>query len=296
MSNAHPITRLEVTIKARKVVSWPHFSGSTLRGAFGRALRLASCMTGQPTCKGCQLRNGCAYGVVFDPAPPAEPLHPSFQDGVPRYMVQPPGLGACQLPAGQVQTFNLVLLPGAHTHLKLIEHVLKVAVEQELTQPNCFKLESINISQHHVDTLNAANVKTEAITLRWHVPLRLQIQGKPISNPNGLNTNILIRAMLRRQLQWLQLTNQHQTPTSEQLNAAADCKLDISNLCWHDMRRFSGTQNDKIPLGGLIGSATVQGPAHALSKLMPLLRLCEQLHIGKETVMGLGRYELSATT
>ena len=64
-------------------------------------------------------------------------------------------------------------------------------------------------------------------------------------------------------------------------------------MAWHDLKRFSSTQNEKLPLGGLVGNTTIMGPNKALKTLLPLLQLGEQLHIGKETVMGLGRYRLS---
>jgi hypothetical protein len=127
--------------------------------------------------------------------------------------------------------------------------------------------------------------------------LRLQHQGKPVFKPQQLDATTLVRALLRRQMQWHQITRQTPTepaPTGQDpLPCAAACNLDTRNLQWHDIQRFSGTQNQKLPLGGLIGSATLRGPNAAMQALLPLLQLGEQLHIGKETVMGLGRFQLS---
>ena len=307
----HSITRITTTVQATQPVAWPHFAGSTLRGAFGRALRRAACITGQNQCTGCPLRNSCAYGVVFDPAAPAQPLHPSFRDGLPRYLVQPPALGACQLHPGQTQSYDLLLLPGTQAHHSLIEHTLRAAVEKELFAPSLFKLVGTQISHTAVlpamtgtpaqDHANAGH-----ITLRWLTPLRLQYQNKPVFKPQQLDAPGLVRALLRRQMQWQQITGQKpgapqqaDTPTSkpaqpDPMHQAQTCTLDTSNLQWHDIQRHSGTQNQKLPLGGLIGSATLSGPRRALQSLLPLLQMGEQLHIGKETVMGLGRYQLSA--
>jgi hypothetical protein len=133
--------------------------------------------------------------------------------------------------------------------------------------------------------------------MRWHTPLRIQHQGRPVFNPTQLDATALVRAMLRRQLQWQQIIQQPATAQAlgrpDPLACAAACTLDTRNLQWHDIHRYSGTQTQKLPLGGLIGSATLQGPSAAVQALQPLLQLCEQLHIGKETVMGLGRYQLS---
>lgn len=300
----HSITRITTTLQATQTVAWPHFAGSTLRGAFGRALRRAACITGQDKCTGCPLRNSCAYGVVFDPAAPAQPLHPSFRDGLPHYLVQPPALGACQLQAGQTQSFDLLLLPGTQAHHGLIEHTLHNAVEKELFAPGLFKLMGTQTSQTPVllaSTATPAHTQatTGHITLRWLTPLRLQHQGKPIFKAQQLDAPGLVRAMLRRQMQWQQITDQKPAapPTLGQpdpMHQAHTCTLDTRNLQWHDIHRHSSTQNQKLPMGGLIGSATLRGPVAALQTLLPLLLMGEQLHIGKETVMGLGRYQLSA--
>jgi hypothetical protein len=301
----HNITRITTTIEATQSVAWPHFAGSTLRGAFGRAFRQAACITGQDKCDGCPLRNSCAYGIVFDPAAPAQPLHPSFRDGMPRYIVQPPALGACQMPTGQTQNFDLLLLPGTQAHHGLIKHTLLSAVERELFAPGLFKLLATQSSQIHVlsantETPEQPNQANAHITLRWLTPLRLQHQGKPVFKAQQLDAHSLVRALLRRQLQWQQISSEKpeaspQKPSGlEVLGHAQACILDTRNLQWHDIQRHSGSQNQKLPLGGLIGSATLSGPSAALHMLLPLLQLGEQLHIGKETVMGLGRYRLSA--
>lgn len=295
----HSITRIKATLQATQPVAWPHFAGSTLRGAFGRALRRTACITGQSTCTGCPLRNSCAYGVVFDPAAPAQALHPSFRDGLPRYVMQAPPLGACQLTAGQNQTFDLLLFPGTQVHHGLVEHTLRRAVEQELMQAGLFKLICTQRSEtllpqpgHDHSASEDPSQDTAQITLRWLTPLRLQHQGKPVFKPQQLDASSLIRALLRRHLQWCQATGQPAPDTQAEAAAVSACTLDTRQLQWHDIQRHSGTQNQKLPLGGLIGSATLSGPSPALHQLLPLLQMGEQLHIGKETVMGLGRYRL----
>lgn len=308
----HTLTRLTITLAATQTVAWPHFAGSTLRGAFGRALRKAACITGQPKCTGCPLRQSCAYGVVFDPVAPAQPLHPSFRDGLPRYVVQPPALGACQLHAGHTQSFNLLLLPGTQAHHDLVQHTLRRAVETELFAPGLFKLMHTQNSQDAVpaidpvpteppqpsaDTVTHSPAKGQ-VTLRWLTPLRLQVQGKPLFKPQQLNATALVNALQRRHLQWQQLTQPAplgSAPASPDWRELAQaCTLDTHRLQWHDIQRHSGTQQQHLPLGGLIGSAVLSGPAPTLKQLLPLLQLGEQIHLGKEAIMGLGRYQLSA--
>ncbi len=222
-----------------------------------------------------------------------------------------PALGACALSAGQTQGFSLLIFPGTQTHHSLIEHILRAAVEKELMQPGLFRLLHTKVSHTSVvpglsapdlsgkpgETTTKPAPATDQITLRWHTPLRLQNHGKPVFKPTQLDASTLVRALLRRQLQWHQISQQAPTGQApgnlDPLACATACTLDTRNLQWHDIQRHSGTQGQHLPLGGLIGSATLHGPTPALQTLLPLLQLGELLHIGKETVMGLGRYRLS---
>jgi hypothetical protein len=301
------ITHIRITFVAQQTVTWPHFAGSTLRGAFGRALRRAACVTAAKNCNGCPLRKHCAYGVVFDPAPSENPLHPSFRNGLPRYVMQVPPLGACELKAGQTQHCTLLLMPSAAVDPSLVEHTLKAMIEVELVTPGAFRLLRTHTSQHPViasaqlDQLAASSTGSnlDRVTLRFLTPLRLQQHGKPIFSPRHLDAPTLAQALYRRQLQWQQIGPSTPEvappfPTIDTLNAAAStCRLETDQLHWHDIQRHSTTQNKKLPLGGLIGRMDIVGPRTSLATLRPLLELGAHIHIGKETVMGLGRYQLS---
>jgi CRISPR/Cas system endoribonuclease Cas6 (RAMP superfamily) len=107
-----------------------------------------------------------------------------------------------------------------------------------------------------------------------------------------LDALVLVRAVLRRQLQWNQLSGQAAQPAEPFLQAAMHCVLDAGQLQWHEISRYSNTQSQKLPLDGLIGTALLTGPAGALQTLQPLLQLGELLHIGKATVFGLGCYQM----
>ena len=304
------LTDFRVTLQAQRPLAWPHFAGSRIRGAWGRALRQAACITGQPGCGGCPVRSHCAYGAVFDSAAPAQPLHPSFQNGIPAYLVQVPPLGARQLHPGDEIGFTLRLLAGTPTQHSLVEHTLRETVNQHLFDPGDCALKAIErhrlpladamlnaapdatIDTAPKTTAQADHTTLSAIHIQWLTPLRLQHQGKPLFKPQDLNSTTLANALWRRQLQWHQLI--HQTPPASQtpLQAAQQCTLNTQALQWHDISRYSNTQQKHLPLGGLLGSTLLTGPERALAALLPALRLGEQLHIGKETVFGLGQYQV----
>ena len=52
MLNSLPIVRYQFTFTVTEAIQLPEYAGSTLRGAFGRALRKIACMTKQAECKG----------------------------------------------------------------------------------------------------------------------------------------------------------------------------------------------------------------------------------------------------
>ncbi len=283
------LIQYKVTLKALRPLHWPHFAGGRVRGAFGRALRQAACITLAADCRGCPLRNTCAYGQVFDPAAPTQALHPSFRDGIAAYVIQPPALGAHTMQPGDKCEFLLRLLPPATAHQSLLKLTLKAAVETHLFSPGDCALESLEIQSISLAEQAPAS---QRIALQWHTPLRLQQQGKPLNEGRQLDALVLVRAVLRRQLQWNQLSGQAAQPAEPFLQAATQCVLDARQLQWHEISRYSNTQSQKLPLDGLIGSAVLTGPAGALQTLQPLLQLGELLHIGKATVFGLGHYQM----
>ena len=292
------LTDFHIALEALRPIQWPHFAGGRIRGAWGRALRQAACITGQPTCEGCAVRSRCSYGVVFDPAASALPLHPSFRNGMPAYVVQPPPLGARQLRPGESAGFTLRLLTSAPSHNSLIEHVLRDAVHHHLFNPgDCSVLscEQISVS---VPAFNPAigDPPVGGFHIEWLTPLRLQLKGKPLFRPQDLDACTLIAAGWRRYLQLCQLSGQTPVATTPPLAEARRCHLTTHQTQWHDISRYSNTQQRHLPLGGLLGHATLTGPDDALGSLAPVLRLGELLHIGKETVFGLGRYQLRTQT
>lgn len=298
------LLRYDMTLQVLRPLAWPHFAGSTLRGAFGRALRQAACVTGQAHCQGCPLRQQCAYGVVFEPAAPAQPLHPSFRDGIPRYVVQAPGLGAAALQSGQTLDWSLLLLPGAQPFTGLIEHTLRHGLGGHLLQAGHLHTQRIRPTPldwpmgtsttspgatPEPPRQNAGNKGTTAWQLHLISPLRLQRNGQPLRSGSELDTPGLVRAALRRQLQICQLARCTPPDPAPALAAATQCSIDTRQLRWHDMRRHSDRQDRHVPLGGLIGTLTLQGPPRAMATLQPLMALAQQVHLGKETIVGLGR-------
>jgi CRISPR-associated endoribonuclease Cas6 len=69
------LSRYQLRLRARRAVTLPRYLGSTLRGAFGHALKDAVCVVGHRDCERCLLAERCIYPYLFEtPPPPIELL------------------------------------------------------------------------------------------------------------------------------------------------------------------------------------------------------------------------------
>jgi CRISPR-associated endoribonuclease Cas6 len=65
------ISRYELRLRAEEACSLPAFLGSTLRGAFGHALKQAASAIDGRVCNGCRAADPCVYHYLFEtPVPP----------------------------------------------------------------------------------------------------------------------------------------------------------------------------------------------------------------------------------
>lgn len=66
-----PLSRYRFSLRARAASELPAFLGSTLRGAFGHALKEAVCVMEHRDCERCLVAERCLYPYLFEtPAPP----------------------------------------------------------------------------------------------------------------------------------------------------------------------------------------------------------------------------------
>ncbi|HKQ06258.1 MAG TPA: CRISPR system precrRNA processing endoribonuclease RAMP protein Cas6 [Blastocatellia bacterium] len=66
------LSRYELRLRAFGAVGLPHYLGSTLRGAFGRALKDAVCVMAHRNCERCLVADRCGYPYIFETPPPSD--------------------------------------------------------------------------------------------------------------------------------------------------------------------------------------------------------------------------------
>jgi len=306
-----PLARYRLEWQVTALVRLPDYAGSMLRGAFGHALRDLACMTRAKTCGGCPLISTCPYPALFaPPAPDGHALQKFSQVPVP-YVIEPPEWGARVLAAGEVFSFNQVLVGRALRELPLVilawrralargigagdgkAELLRVIHCAECAETEIHRPETGTLSTHEqkVRLVDTAVRPEGAITLRFHTPLRLQKDGHALP-PERLDTRALLMALARRASL---LAEFHcGAPLVQDFAALSTACARVrgeKRLRWRDWTRYSSRQQQKMVLGGAIGDWALEGD---LAPFQPLLHLGEWLHVGKETAFGLGRYTLHA--
>lgn len=298
--------RLDFTVETP--LALPAFAGSSLRGAFGKALRGSTCLTRADSCEGCSLLSRCSYAQVFEPRPPVadHPLQDFSQ--IPRpYVIEPPAWGERNYTAGETLSFHLVLAGHAIDKLPLLLWAFHQAMQRGVGQGNgTARLGAVwlvspegdcriadraggAIAPHSSAPPPTPAPAANGATLHFHVPLRLQTNGRR-ARADELTSRKLLTTLIRRVA--LMCEFHGDGPLSVDFSALASQAGTLESqkdLHWRDWSRYSSRQQQKMDLGGVVGSWTLRGD---LTPFLPFLHLGQWLHLGKETVFGLGGYTL----
>lgn len=309
---AFPLARYRFEFQVTRPIHLPDYAGSMLRGAFGHALRQLACMTRQKECTDCPLTSTCPYPAVFSPTPPASHSLQKFSQIPVPYIIEPPHWGAAVLETGDTLVFHMVLVGRALRDLPLIilawrraltrgvgvgdgtAELLRVVLcagsnttpELEIHQPENGSIiphrQAVNLHSENDEHMTCA-------TLHFHTPLRLQKNGHALP-PEKLDARTLLMALVRRAslLAEFHADGPLMNDFSGLLANCADIR-DDRKLVWLDWTRYSSRQQQKMSLGGVIGTWVLNGN---LTTLAPFMRLGEWLHVGKEAAFGLGKYTL----
>jgi hypothetical protein len=303
-----PIARYRYRFVALTPVQFPDWSGSALRGAFGHALRRLGCMTRAKECTGCPLLRTCPYPALFAPPPVDNSLHELTQAPAP-YVIEPESWGERRVEPGESWHFDLVLFGRALRELPMItfawQHAARfgigpgggtsdlAGVERLLPDgsPEPILLRGEGTIREHCATVPEHSAEAcRRLAIRLTTPLRLQQNGRAVP-PDRLTPDRLLMAAVRRaSLACLCHGNGAPGWDFTGLARLAKTVTGRKTLTWRDWTRRSARQQQTMQLGGVVGTWELDGE---LTAFMPVLKLGQWLHIGKETVFGLGRYHLT---
>ncbi len=281
----------------------PPFKGSTFRGVFGRALKRVVCALKLKECGECPIRETCLYVQVFEIRSLPHP-----------FVIEPPLSEQTEFAPGDTFDFHLLLFGKMNRNIPYFVYAFKemgkVGIGRRVNgERGQFSLEvvecpdkivyeagtnKITIPEVQKLTLQTAFHYTEkSEKARIHLLTPLRIKHRNRLSPE-LPFHVLIRAVLRRLSSLWRAYGDGDPPLdySGLVRAAERVKTIKSDISWFDWRRYSFRQDRDMLLGGLVGSVVYEGD---LAPYVPFLRLCQEVHIGKQTTFGLGKISVETT-
>lgn len=314
------LARFEIVLQAQTEAVLPALIGSTLRGAFGHALKAISCSVAHQDCERCFLVEVCLYPTVF------EPTSRKLKD-VPRpFVFQPPvppltrkiseeKVLKMRVARGGKISFGLVLVGEAAKKLPYFVYAFELmarhglgATRQSFAVSEVFILDAndCKISIYKPDLpkilpfreANAAELIEQRLSqidisqnLRVHFQTPLRIRRNRELLEKITFGEIFKQCSLR--LKFLAENYGAALQYNYQLlMKKAEAVETISDKLWrHEFSRHSTRQNKNFDLDGMLGEIEFQ--SEDFSKFLPVLFAAEFLNIGSASSLGLGKFKLS---
>ena len=267
-----------------------------MRGAFGHALKDMACLSANHNkgkC-GCQVEDACVYQQLFSPV--AQQSHALAR----QYNVSPPIIVQAHalpevLEAGSHACFDVVCL-GARANAQW--PIIQLALQRALMGGIGWRHPQRGRAQlTQVETLPVESAPNPIQSHSMHIQLlghtRLQHQGQILVvedwQPEHWLKAALRRQTLMRDAYQLALPDIHWP----------DLQTDVTAITWRntnlhdvDWTRYSNRQQQTMPLNGVGGEFVLEQVSPALQAL---LHYGQWLHVGKNSIFGLGQYQIASS-
>ena len=301
--------RFCMELEAETRLKLPSYKGSTFRGAFGNTFKRMVCVKRDLDCASCLIRHQCVYQYVFEtPAAPEENMR-KYTFAPHPFVIEPPQEAKEIYEPGERIEVGVVLIGQALNQLPYFIYAFdemgrrgmgqgrgRTFLKRVLTRDSAGEERCIyRADEGQLDTDYAvySGPSTECcvrdeVQLRLRTPLRLKSEGRL---SRGIDFSLLVRSLLRRSADLARFHCGHELRVDFRhwINRAAGVSQARADLHWQDWERYSNRQQIRMKMGGLVGEVAYQG---ALEPFGPLLQLGADLHVGKGTGFGLGRYEV----
>lgn len=295
-----------------EAASLPPFKGSMLRGGFGYSFRRQVCLQrARKTCEGCLLRNVCPYGILFEPAPPADSEVLSTQSDVPLpFVLEPPLEGKQEYESGEALAFGLTLVGRAIEHLPYFVMAFgalgRRGLGRERAKYTLSSVTAVDLLHGKTATVYSAqdevlrdndlaaratalmsdggDLPTDRLAIEFLTPTQVKHDGRFHDQPDF---HVLVRALLRRtsSLAYFHCGERWETDYRGWIEQAKGVRTVGAYTSGMDVWRYSQRQGQRVSLGGPVGKMVYEGD---LGPFRPLLALGEWIHVGKASVFGNG--------
>ena len=297
------------------------YAGSMLRGAFGSALRSIVCINSHQECADCLTKESCAYQKIFSPVTPVNATRLSKNRDMPRgFVIKPPLTEHTYGPENPfsfrmilvgelVEWLPYIIVPftelgrqgiGRTKTPFILERLISCGAQREETGQEVYSSKDNLVRPDKIATLGFEaftgedKIAANTVTLNFLTPtlLRFNPRGDKGSSQPVLvpEFHVLIKRLRDRanRLTTTYCSTELHVDYKMLGRRAETVKLASFQGSWEKRRRKtrSGEAQD---MGGFVGTVTYEGN---LQEFLPLLRLGEYLHVGKNAVFGNGWYRI----
>lgn len=302
-----PVQRYQFNCQMHDTLKLNNYSGSMLRGAFGKALRKIACMTGMKECSSCLLYRQCAYPKIFETPTPRETAFQKFSKIPNPFVLEPPTMGTQTLLPGDVLSFNMVLIGQALECLPIIIVAWQTALKTGLSTTNAhaelvsviFEPEQLIAQEIYANNTDSRllpspkftpepPLETQEITLEILTPLHIQQNGKVLAH--AMRGQDFLLALIRRYYFLEEFhTSNYSAPDFKTLASQAAQVEAKTQFRWCEWQRYSNRQQQAMTFIGVLGKLQLTGN---LQPFLSQLTLGQWLHVGNKTTFGMGKYRI----
>ncbi len=257
---------------------------SSFRGIYGRILRDTFCIQRRLTCPGCPMQM-CLYRKIFEEEGQGfERYHPYIIRHVSTLgdtiLIEHTILGSLTDYASSIlhSLLRLEELP-----LKIGDCLYPITIVSISDSDNktLYSLGRATTNEPSVKTLRFAPEHMPELVLHFITPLRMKNDGR-------LMSSFVWKAFLRSLHHRIQYLNTHFNAPHPGLPELWPDESEVHSVMqWQEMYRKSYRQQQKMSLGGLIGTVHISNPH---PETLALLKMGQVTHAGKQTTFGLGKY------
>lgn len=291
---------------SHSTVSFTDFPGSAWRGALGHSLARLACASGARGCPPCKQPQACAYGYLFETAPP-----PSAEKMRKYEQVPHPFTLRVEEIANRACTLRVHLFGRANSYLPLFVAALRQAAQSPKgIAGNRLALEFVSQESapgsgdwRRIDRPAGALLPLApaapvvppcpaAMEIRVLTPMRVKSDGKPAGS-SALDFGAFFSVLLRRisMLTYFHGEAGLETDFKALVTQARSVRVQAA-LQWREQVRYSTRQKSEMKMGGVVGTLRIEG--QDISPFWPFLWLGQWTHAGSAASMGNGAYELAS--
>lgn len=304
------------TLEMQQSVQLPEYKGSAFRGAFAWTFRQIVCITKQQNCEGCIVRGQCSYFKFFETE--ISGIRPGFLSGVKKvphpFIIHPPLETKRGYSAGESMTVGFTVFGSAISFLPyfiytfqqmgqagigegrkrfILKRVTSTGTggcEKEIfSADNSGSLSSDfypMTSEEIIKESEAASAARE-LRLKFLTPARLQQIGRVVTDKGQVTAKMLISLLERRLVCLSHFYCGGSIPEGHIFSVCDNIEIADNRLEYYQWKRYSNRQKKEIDMSGFMGELTLKGD---IGYFAPLLSIGEHIHLGKNTVFGLGKY------